>query len=173
MAGGMVNRVKQTDYIVDAITHTARTEKHEEVWRVTIGDKTFELIQVSQHLFSIRNGASQSLAAVIRHKDTYFVDVDSVLYEVRQATDIAVSGSHGDHSGEKDKIFAPMPGKVVKILVSVGDEIVEKQPLVIVEAMKMENQINARARGRVKTIHFNAGDQVGTDLPIIELDVVE
>jgi len=165
--------MKQQDYIVDAITHTAHTEKHEQVWRVTIGDKTIELIAVSQHLFSIRNGASHSLAAVIRHKDTYFVDVDSVLYEVKQATDVAISGSHGEHSGEKDKVFAPMPGKVVKILVSVGDEIVEKQPLVIVEAMKMENQIHARGKGRVKTIHFKAGDQVGTDLPIIELDLAE
>jgi biotin carboxyl carrier protein len=165
--------VTQQDYIVDNATLTARTEKHEQIWRVTIDRKTFELIAVSKHLFSIRNGASQSLAAVVRHKDTYFVDVDSVLYEVKFATDESVAGMQDDHSGEKDKVFAPMPGKVVKILVAVGDEVTEKQPLVIVEAMKMENQIISRAKGRVRTIHFNAGDQVGTDLPIIEMDIFD
>lgn len=163
----------QHEFMVDAVNLTVRTEKHEQIWRVAVGNKTLELIPVSKHLFSIRNGEGHSLAAVVRHKDIWYVDVDSVLYEVRQPAEDVTAKSHGDHAGEKDKVFAPMPGKVVKILVGVGDEVNEKQPLVIVEAMKMENQINSRANGRVRTIHFNAGDQVGTDLPIIELDLSE
>ena len=48
-----------------------------------------------------------------------------------------------------------------------------KQPLVIVEAMKMENQVNAKAKGKVKKVNFAAGDQVDTEKPIIELEIAE
>jgi biotin carboxyl carrier protein len=43
--------------------------------------------------------------------------------------------------------------------------------MVIVEAMKMENQVNSRAKGKVKAVNFSAGDQVDTETPIIELDI--
>ncbi len=49
----------------------------------------------------------------------------------------------------------------------------EKQPMVIVEAMKMENQVNSKAKGTVKAVNFAAGDQVDTETPIIELDLAE
>ena len=74
-------------------------------------------------------------------------------------------------AGEKDKILAPMPGKIVKIQVAMGDEVTEKQPMVIVEAMKMEHQVMARANGKVKAINFADGDQVDTESPIIELEL--
>jgi biotin carboxyl carrier protein len=45
--------------------------------------------------------------------------------------------------------------------------------MVIVEAMKMENQVNAKAGGTVKAINFAPGDQVDTESPIIELDLGE
>ena len=45
--------------------------------------------------------------------------------------------------------------------------------MVIVEAMKMENAVLARAAGKVKAVNFAAGDQVDTDTPIIELEIEE
>ena len=49
----------------------------------------------------------------------------------------------------------------------------EKQPLVIVEAMKMENSVLCRANGTVRAVNFAAGDQVDTETPIIELEIAE
>jgi biotin carboxyl carrier protein len=66
-----------------------------------------------------------------------------------------------------------MPGKIVKIMAEVGGDVREKQALVIVEAMKMENPVLARAKGKVKAIHFAVGDQVDTESPIIELELEE
>ncbi len=76
-----------------------------------------------------------------------------------------------DHDLEKDKVFAPMPGKIVKIHVRVGDDVVEKQILAVVEAMKMENPVQALASGKVKSVNFSEGDQVDTEQAIIELDL--
>ncbi|MBI5267357.1 MAG: acetyl-CoA carboxylase biotin carboxyl carrier protein subunit [candidate division Zixibacteria bacterium] len=64
-----------------------------------------------------------------------------------------------------------MPGRVVKVLVSVCDEVKERQQLIIVEAMKMENPVSAPAAGKVKAIHFAQGDQVDTESPLVELEL--
>ncbi len=63
-----------------------------------------------------------------------------------------------------------MPGKIVKILVAEGDKIKARQPLVIVESMKMENEIKSPTDGTVKSIHFGPGDLVGTGQPIIKIE---
>ncbi len=62
-----------------------------------------------------------------------------------------------------------MPGKVVKILVKEGDKVTARQPLVIVESMKMENEIKSPTDGKVKSIHFGPGDLVKPGQPIIKL----
>lgn len=106
--------------------------------------------------------------------DKTFVDIDGVLYEFTAPTDEA-GGEGGMGAGETDPsmVFAPMPGKVVKIMVKEGDEVTEKQHLVIVEAMKMEHIIIAKARGNVKAVNFEVGAQVDTDNPIIELELIK
>jgi biotin carboxyl carrier protein len=52
----------------------------------------------------------------------------------------------------RDSIKAPMPGKVVRVLVAVGDEVVPGQGLMVVEAMKMQNEMKAPRAGRVVSI---------------------
>jgi biotin carboxyl carrier protein len=71
--------------------------------------------------------------------------------------------------GAQDKISAPMPGKIVKILVEIGETVKPKQPLIVLESMKMENEIKSTIDGVVKAIKFNSGDLVGPGQTIIEL----
>jgi 3-methylcrotonyl-CoA carboxylase alpha subunit len=58
------------------------------------------------------------------------------------------------------ELAAPMPGKIVGVLVEPGRRVEKGAPLLILEAMKMEHTITAPARGRVTAVHFGAGDQV-------------
>ncbi len=57
-------------------------------------------------------------------------------------------------------IAAPMPGKVVRVLVKPGDAVTAGQPVAVVEAMKMENEIRAPRAGTVKTVHVKEGQPV-------------
>ena len=59
-------------------------------------------------------------------------------------------------------VAAPMQGTIVKLLVAVGDTVESGQALVVLEAMKMENHINAEKSGTVKEIRVATGDTVGT-----------
>jgi biotin carboxyl carrier protein len=72
-------------------------------------------------------------------------------------------------SGEQ-RIVAPMPGRVVRVLVATGDEVTPRQPLVVVEAMKMENELAALRAGRVKDVQVRDGMSVeaGRLLVIVE-----
>lgn len=70
-------------------------------------------------------------------------------------------------------IKAPMPGLVVRVEVDEGDAVQEGQGVVIVEAMKMENELTAEAPARVKRVLVKAGDTVVKDQPLIEFDTLD
>ncbi len=67
---------------------------------------------------------------------------------------------------------APMPGLVVKVEVAVGDEVARGQGLVVMEAMKMENELKSEGAGRVTRIHVEAGATVEKDQVLVELEAV-
>ena len=81
--------------------------------------------------------------------------------------------SRGDaaaHAEGAQTIVAPMPGRVVKILVAPGDEVAARQPVVVVEAMKMENELRSPKAGRVKDVPVTEGMSVdaGRVLVVVE-----
>ena len=61
------------------------------------------------------------------------------------------------------EILAPMPGTIINILVNEGDEVLEYQEVIILEAMKMENAIPTPEAGKVKEIKVKVDDKVSTD----------
>src|SRR2546426_60315 len=70
----------------------------------------------------------------------------------------------------RGSLAAPMPGKIVQVMSSPGDQVKKGQPLLILEAMKMEHTITAPADGVVKEVHFAAGEQVLEGAELITLE---
>ncbi len=64
-------------------------------------------------------------------------------------------------------ITAPMPGTVLKVLVNVGDQVEENQPVVVLEAMKMENDIPSTVSGKVLAVNVNQGSSVESGQALI------
>ena len=89
--------------------------------------------------------------------------VDERTLRIREMT-----GSSAAALGPKP-VRAPMPGLVVRVEVAVGDEVRPGQGLVIVEAMKMENELRAEVAGRVTAVHVERGQTVEKDQPLIDL----
>lgn len=86
------------------------------------------------------------------------------------------AGRYGRGSGAADqaegaqRVTAPMPGKVVKLLVAVGDQVAARQGLIVVEAMKMENELRSPKAGRVVDVLVGEGMSVeaGRALVVVE-----
>jgi 3-methylcrotonyl-CoA carboxylase alpha subunit len=76
----------------------------------------------------------------------------------------------GDEDTRTGSLAAPMPGKVIQVMVSAGARVTKGQPLLILEAMKMEHTITAPADGVVKEIQYAAGEQVQEGAELITLE---
>jgi biotin carboxyl carrier protein len=106
-------------------------------------------------------------------EDEYRVLVDGRSYRIQLVDErrLRVGGAQAglDVQGRQN-ITVPMPGKVVAVLVAEGDAVEKGQGLVIVEAMKMENEVRSPITGAVKEIKVKPGDTVegGAALLVVE-----
>lgn len=70
---------------------------------------------------------------------------------------------------EHGQMIAPMPGKILKILISEGADVMAGAPLVVMEAMKMEHTIKASKNGKVTKIHFQENSQVVAGVELVTI----
>ena len=98
--------------------------------------------------------------------DGWQFDVEALDARTRAIRDLAAASVAA--SGPAP-LLAPMPGLVVRVLVEAGAEVSAGQGLVVVEAMKMENELRASAPGRVTAVHAVAGTAVEKGAVLVEL----
>jgi biotin carboxyl carrier protein len=107
-------------------------------------------------------GIPPELGAIASGHRSY-VRVES---ERSRAAEAAMKGAHG---GSEKVIKSPMPGRIVKLLVKLGDEVEAGRPLFVMEAMKMENEIKAKGAGRVLELHVAVGDTVERNAKLVTM----
>ena len=89
----------------------------------------------------------------------YFTRLDPLVFE--QSEELSDS-----------RLSAPMPGNIIRVLVQAGDKVISGQPLLVMEAMKMEHTINAPADGIVEQVFFQTGDLVHNDEELIKFSLL-
>ncbi len=153
--------------------HELDVNRQGERLTVVVNDATVELDVEERNpaRFMLRLGDSVIPAYGVRLKDDIFVQVNGRQFKFKsvEQDDIGLSGE----SGGVANVTAPMPGSVIKVLVEEGDTVTQHQPLVIVEAMKMENEARSLADAVVEKILVEVGQQVGADQELIQLGAVE
>jgi pyruvate carboxylase subunit B len=146
---------------------------------VHVGDETVtarltELEGTPVRLVTIGNEVHR---VVVRRGETrgrYTLWLDGFRYEVealdertRAIRDLSAASATGAGPAP---LKAPMPGLIVRVAVQLGDSVVAGQGLVVMEAMKMENELRASAPGRVKAVHTQPGSAVDKGALLIELE---
>lgn len=137
------------------------------------GWTTVDLTSPNPNLHSLRlEDGTQFL--IIHHRtgarhELAFGDA-SVHLEVHDPLAMKRRRNQDDLAGDSDVVKAVMPGRVVRILVEPGQEIRKGQGLLVIEAMKMENEISSPRDGKIAAIHVDAGRTVegGAELVSIE-----
>jgi biotin carboxyl carrier protein len=166
------------EYLFDGKTYTVDLGPASAAGKINgkVNEKPvdFTMTQISEHSLLLFRGDKVQKAYIASGGQQVFVHLSGQVIALEKITEDRKSFSKDAMEyGAKDHVATPMPGKVVKILVAVGDKITLKQPLVIVESMKMENELKSPSNGTVKSIHFAPGDLVGTGQPIIKIEPEE
>ena len=105
-----------------------------------------------------------------RGSSDYDVSVDGETFRVAVRDPRARRQPAGGASAAGAReIAAPMPGKIVRLLVKEGDDVQADQGLLVVEAMKMQNELRAPRAGRVERVYASEGAGVETGAPLIRL----
>lgn len=134
---------------------------------------SFVLFNFQGEEYSVNLGGLQNGKMVLNLKgknrpvilfDTNYV-VDGQEFKIEAPKRSRTKTKAVDHGQMK----SPMPGKILKILISVGDSVVAGAPLLVMEAMKMEHTIKAAKAGVIEAIHFKEGDQVAGGVELIKL----
>lgn len=121
---------------------------------------------MSQHGndFSIKLGEQAVHGTVRRDGDVFHVFTNGSHYQLNYNDPMAHAGETESEGG---RLTAPMPGKVVAVLASKGQEVKKGDALVIMEAMKMEHTIAAPHDGLVEEVLYSVGDQVADGAPLL------
>ena len=127
------------------------------------------------------NGNEYSVAIIDLEGDKAAVEVNGVSYQVdiltegytapapRPAAKPAAAPAPAPAAGKGTAVQSPLPGVILDIKVAVGDQVKAGQTVAILEAMKMENNINAECDGVITAIKVSKGDNIleGSDIVII------
>lgn len=84
--------------------------------------------------------------------------------------DRAANGTKAGEARGAKELVAPMPGRIVRVSCAVGDQVEKGTPLVVIEAMKMQNELNAKQTATVRAVHVTAGATVERGALLVELD---
>jgi 3-methylcrotonyl-CoA carboxylase alpha subunit len=109
-----------------------------------------------------------SSALVLRHKDHYLADMNGERYEFIAMQPFAFEHAEESTSG---RLTALMPGRIVKVMVSTGDIVANGQPLLIMEAMKMEHTIHSPREGKIEKVFYKVDDIVAADAPLFAFEL--
>ncbi len=145
-------------------------------WRVEIDDRAHTVDEVStgpatrsllidghQHEVAVLGGRQRTSYRVSTRHGSEQVEVLDLLTHLARET----RGEAG--TGGRRQVSAYMPGRVVAVLVAEGDEVEAGQGVVVLEAMKMENEIQADAAGTIEKIHVQPGQAVEGGDPLFDL----
>jgi biotin carboxyl carrier protein len=147
-----VTRV-DASYVVslDGVEHVVDARKLEaDFYSILYEGKSYEVsVEHAGSKYVVRHGASE---------------------QVVELADASRGGREELRRGSADEIVSIMPGKVVRILVAQGDEVQKGQGLVVVEAMKMENEIASPRSGRIREVAVSAGATVESGAKLVVLE---
>ena len=157
-------------------THTIEVQELEadHVYRIVIDGKEriVDGRQLSAHMYSLLVEDQSFTIDVTEKDDQYTVSCEGKTFQFSLLDERrALRPGEGGSSGVGDtEVRSLMPGKIVEILVSVGDEVGQDQGVLIMEAMKMENEVRASTAGTVTAILVAEGQAVEAGELLLELE---
>lgn len=147
-------------------------KKEDNLFSVKINEEMtdFNIIPITENIYRISENNKNQLIYIASNDENYYIFVDGELIEVQKQSETDIDIERTDNSINKLILKPPMPGSIVKVEVEIGQEINEGEPLIILEAMKMETTLYSSITGIVTEVNVKAGEQVPADKVLIVVE---
>ncbi len=133
-----------------------------------------DLVQLSPYSYSLLVDGQSHHLSIRPSRDGYLVNLRQRTYHVRLRDELdltiekmGLKNAVRDYIGQ---VVAPIPGLITSVAVAVGDKVAAGEQLLVLEAMKMENEIAAPMSGTVAAVHVSPGDTVEKGAQLVELE---
>jgi len=152
-----------------------RVRRVDDGYEVTVGDRTYHVdaLGLQNDVRSLRIDGAHHEVSVRRSGEDYVVTSrqgTATVSVTDPLTHLAQQTRGGGRGRRHERVSAYMPGRVVAVLVQEGDSVTAGQGIVVLEAMKMENEIRAEHEGTVRQVFVQPGQAVDTGEPLFELE---
>jgi len=152
-----------------------RIRRSDDGYEVVVGDRAYHVdaIGMRDGARSLRLDGTQHEVSVRRKGEDWTVvsRQGAVTVSVTDPLTHLANQTRGGKGGRRhQRVDAYMPGRVVALLVNEGDEVAAGQGVLVLEAMKMENEIRAEQEGRIIKLHVETGQAVDTGSPLFEME---
>lgn len=145
--------------------------------RLSVDGVSWEVdcVKISDRCYSLLLDGTSYEVDIIKGVSPYAVGVKGEVHEVEVLTErekrLKAVAKKADAGVEGRQVVAsPMPSKVVRLLVQVGDQVALGDGVIVVEAMKMENELRASGPGTVREIRTKEGEAVGGGTPLVVIE---
>lgn len=157
----------------DELDIAIEVERRGAAYHLTMGDRSFDvdMVNAGPYVHSLRLDDGTQFGLVHhREENDYEITIEGskVLVEIVDPLSLRRKGQE-DAEGKGGVLKALMPGRIVRVLVEPGQEVTRGTGLLILEAMKMENEIQAPTDGKIEAVFVKAGDTVEGGAPLVHL----
>jgi biotin carboxyl carrier protein len=162
--------------INDRIANIELLSREGSKFQIAIDHKVYELdaVEVEKGVYSILLDNKSFNVELVQGKNSksYIVNTlyDSFNVDIIDAESKYLMNRRKDDGEDANVIASPMPGKVVKILFSEGDQVKAGETVIIVSAMKMESEYKVKQDRTIKRILVKEGDTVNGDQPMVIIE---
>ncbi len=173
--------IMRRQWIKNDLTHDISLQQIGNLWELKVGEQKYlaDIAEISPDLYSISIAGkvyeikSEKLKSSKNYSSVFrlLLKNQDLKVELINANK-QVSGSQTPILERSEHLYPPMPGRVIKIAVKIDDTVKPGDTLLILEAMKMQNEIKASIEGKVKSISVSEGSVVDPSISMIEIDKV-
>ncbi len=161
-------------YRIAGQEHNVLLDRTTNGYRATIGTEMHELMIIEQHIdeLVLEVASERVRLRFVQSNGVLQIGLHGWSYKIERASGLSVDThtAHGRDVGRNASLEAPMPGIVVRILVQEGQPVEAHQPLVVLEAMKMEHIIAAPYAGIVRHLYASLGELVAKGAIVAEVE---
>lgn len=165
----------------------AKNGKHQEeikiikrngpILQVSIGNReyTLDIEKVEAGVYSVlHNGISHNMEIIkSEKKDSYAVNTQYQSFDIEIAPPGSPKEDKKRRGGQNERLTAPIPGKVISVKALAGESVSEGQTIVILSAMKMENELKAPISGIISKLNVKEDDVVKENSVLVEIKAVD